>query len=91
MSEEKNKPVKEFKAGLVKASIWSNKAKNQQGEEIEFKTVSFSRSYTDKEGEWHETQSMNRDDLPKLQLVLSKAYEFLALKKEEEKKEEKKE
>ena len=83
MSEEKNKPEKEFRAGLVKAVVWSNKAQSKDGGEIEYKTISVSRSYVDKKDEWQETTSMRTSDLPKLMLVLNKAYEYLALKKEE--------
>jgi hypothetical protein len=73
-SEKPNQPVKKFKAGAISATVWENQAQNQQGE-----SVSFDRTYKDANGEWQHTNSLRMADLPKATLVLSKAYEFLAL------------
>ena len=76
MSEkEKNKPEKKFRAGAVTATIW----KNQTEDNKEYSTVSFERSYKDKNDEWKTTNSLRVNDLPKAAMVISKAYEFLAL------------
>jgi hypothetical protein len=77
--ENKNMPVKKFKAGAISATIWENQAQNQKGEVISFKSVSFDRTYKDANGEWQKSNSLRATDLPKAVLVLSKAYEFLAL------------
>ena len=75
---EKNKPVKKFKAGAISATVWKNK--NQvNGKDIEFQTVTIIRNYKDKKGEWKSTSSMGLNDLPKVELVARKAYEYLAL------------
>ena len=76
---EKRTPDTKFKAGTISASVWTNKSK--QGRD--FKSVSFEKSYTDEKGEWHATNSLNVSDLPKAIVVLSKAYEHLALKGKE--------
>jgi len=75
----KNFPEKKFRAGAIVATIWSNENKNKEGEAITFKTVSFERSYKDKNEQWQTTNSLRINDLPKAQLVLAKAYEYLAL------------
>ena len=72
---ENIKPEKKFRAGAVTATIW----KNQTEDNKYYSTVSFERSYKDKNGEWKTTNSLRVNDLPKAAMVISKAYEFLAL------------
>lgn len=75
----KNFPEQKFRAGPIVATIWSNTGKSKTGEEVAFKTVSFERSYKDKNDEWQTTSSMRTNDLPKAILVLTKAYETMVL------------
>ena len=79
MSEENNLPEKKFRAGAVTATIWKNTSNDG---EAEFNTISFERSYKDKNDEWQTTNSLRINDLPKAKLVLEKAYEFLVLKEQ---------
>jgi len=73
---EKNKPEKKFRAGPVTATIWRNATEDGTKE---YNTVSFDRVYKDKNGEWKNTNSLRVNDLPKAAMVLSKAYEYLAM------------
>jgi len=75
----KKLPEKKFRAGSVSATIWVNQGKDSEGKETTYKTVSFERSYMDKEGNWQTTNSLRTMDLPRAVLVLNKAYEYLAL------------
>ena len=75
----KKRPEKKFRSGPISATIWSNEGHNDKGEAVQYKTVSFDRSYMDKEGNWQKTNSLRTSDLPKAMLVLGKAYEYLAL------------
>ncbi|MFC1691520.1 hypothetical protein ACFL0W_05060 [Nanoarchaeota archaeon] len=75
-----NRPEKEFRAGAVRATIWKNIGHNKAGEATEYNTIGFQRSYQDKEGVWQTTSSLRINDLPKAQLVLKKAYEYIVLK-----------
>ncbi|MBR9692667.1 hypothetical protein GOV07_01915 [Candidatus Woesearchaeota archaeon] len=75
-NESTNQPVKKFRAGAITATVWDNEAKEGEGT---YKTVSFERSYKDKEGAWQRTTSLRMNDLPKASLVLQKAYEYIAL------------
>jgi hypothetical protein len=79
MSEE-NLPEKKFRAGAITATIWKNTSQNGDGE---YSTISFERSYKDKNDNWQTTNSLRVNDLPKAKLVLNKAYEYLVLNKEE--------
>ncbi len=71
-----NRPVKKFRAGAIIATVWNNHAKEGDSE---YKTVSFERSYKDKNDVWQTTSSLRVNDLPRASLVLQKAYEFIAL------------
>ncbi len=74
-----NAPEKKFRAGAVSAAVWLNKGVNQQGMETEYRTISLERNYQDKEGNWQTTSSFRLNDLPRAELALRKAYEYLVL------------
>jgi len=76
-----NLPIKKFRSGNIEAAIWSNK-RDIDGNSVEFKTVSLSRSYKKKdENLWRSDQisSLRRNDIQKVILVLQKAQEELLL------------
>ena len=82
MTNEKNAaPIKKFSSGGVTAAIWENNG-NKDGKPYSFNTISMQRAYKDDKDVWHNTESLRTNDLPKAILVLTKAYEELALKKE---------
>ncbi|MEM3370645.1 MAG: hypothetical protein QXW00_03035 [Candidatus Woesearchaeota archaeon] len=83
MKEQKEKilPEKKIKAGAITATIWKNRSEAGGNE---FRTISLSRNYKDKDGNWQRTQTLRVSDLPKAQLVLAKAYEYLVMESPEE-------
>ena len=76
--EKSNAPVKKFRVGGISATVWENQAKNDQGQAVSYKNVSFERAYKDAKGDWQSTTALRAADLPKAILVLNKAYEYLA-------------
>lgn len=70
--------MKKFQVGAIQLALWENK-----GKERNYFTVSFERRYTDTEGNWHGTNNLKINDLPKAVLVMQKAYEFALLKEPE--------
>lgn len=82
LNMSKNTPEKKFRASPVVATIWTNEAKNKDGETRLYRTVSLERIYKDKEGEWKSTSSFRVHDLPKASLVINKAYEYITIKEE---------
>jgi len=75
-----NKPIKSFKAGAVKASIFENESQ-YKGKQSTIHRVVIDKTYKDPNGQWKSTNSFSGySDLPKAILVLQKSYEFLALK-----------
>ena len=76
------KPEKVFRAGLVSASVWKNEKKDVKGTPREYKTITFERSYKDKEDEWQKTSSLSVNDIPRAVTVLQQAFEYLTLREE---------
>jgi hypothetical protein len=72
-------PEKEFRAGLVRATVWRNTRKNGAGQEFEALSVRVERRYQDKDGNWQSTSSFRPAELPKVALVVQKAFEYAAL------------
>jgi hypothetical protein len=69
------KPVRVVRLRGVSASIFANQAKSE-GRDITYHKVSVQRSYKDGD-EWKQTTSFGRDDLPVVNLVLQRAYEWI--------------
>ncbi len=78
-TENNNTPEKRFSTGAVSATVWRNSGVGKNGP-VEFRTVSFQRSYKDKDDKWQHTSSLRLHDIPKATLVLNKAFEFLVMK-----------
>ncbi len=78
MHEARHKPVAEFKAGTVRATVWMNEIQ-KDGKPLQLASVSVERSFKDGET-WKKTNSFRADDLPKVVAVAWKAYELLVLK-----------
>lgn len=77
--KETNRPEAKFRAGPICATVWKNTGV-RDGKETEYRTVSFERGYKDKDGQWKSTSSLRVNDLPRAEVVLKKAYEYLVLK-----------
>lgn len=78
-----NAPIKKFAVGGVHASIWENEGIDKEGNPRVYNSISLSKNYKDKNGEWKSTGSLRAHDLPKAILALQKAYEFSVLKEPE--------
>jgi len=69
----KNKPVQEFRLGVVKAVIWPNETKHGV-----LYGVTFQRLYKDREkDEWRASDSFGRDDLPLVAKVADQAHTWI--------------
>ena len=85
-----NRPIKKWRASNIEAAIWLNSKKDNNGNEIGYKTVSLSRSYKKKdENIWrNEVINLRRGDLGKIFAVLNKVQEELFLNTDKESEEE---
>lgn len=79
-----NKPEKRINAGSIQIAVWKNQI-IKDGKTAEYKTITFDRRYKDKQtDEWKSTNSLRINDIPKAILALSKIYEYLIIKNENE-------
>lgn len=69
----RNKPVHEIRIGALKVAIWANKVSNNGM----MHNVVPVRLYRDEAGEWHETNSLGRDDLLVAAKVLDMAHSWI--------------
>lgn len=72
-----NKPIKRFSQGLLNVAIWKNIGTNRYGGESVFHTVSISRGYKDKNGEFKSSNSLRPEDLPVVRELIAQAEKFL--------------
>ncbi len=74
------KPIKEFRAGTAVAAIWVSKTA-VNGQSSAQHSIRVQKRYRDdRSGQWKSTTYFRPDELPKLALVVSRAYEFLTLR-----------
>ncbi|WP_300016426.1 hypothetical protein [uncultured Roseobacter sp.] len=70
--QKKKTPVERLRDGNIKASVWEN-----THEKGAHHSVTFSRSYQDKEGQYRDTQSFGQNDLLKLSRLAEKSYDAI--------------
>ncbi len=74
-----NRPVREFRAGGVRAAIWRNEQRGGEAPRVSH-SIRIEKSYRDPRTQnWIQTDCFFASDLPKLRLVVEKAYEFIVL------------
>ena len=78
-----NRPIKEFRAGSVRASIWHDEASRGANETFSVFSVRVERRYKDAAGNWQATSSFKRADLADLELVVFKAREYISVNERE--------
>ena len=83
MAEQLNQPVKKFRAGQISASVWRNE-RQEDGRTLVNHSVSIQKRYRDVDGAWKDSATFFANDLPRLELVVRKAYEYLTLAAVEE-------
>jgi hypothetical protein len=82
-----DKPIKEFRAGGVRAAIWEDAAAGKNEEPFSVHSVRVEKRYKDASGNWQSTNRFKRSDLADLELVVFKAREFISLNEREPEKE----
>ena len=68
----KKKPVQEVRLGRIRAAIWENDTQNGVRH-----NVTFSRLYLDDDGNWQDSASFGRDDLPLLCKVADRTHTWI--------------
>ena len=86
--QQGNQPVKEYRAGGIRAAIWKNEVQQDNRTVVRFSTKIEKRFRNKQTDEWQSTDQYFPEDLPKLQLVAAKAFEYVSLKTSEDNTEE---
>ena len=81
-----DKPIKEFRAGSVRAAIWQDELTGKGEELFSVFSVRVEKRYKDSAGGWQSTTCFRRSDLADLELVVFKAREFISLNEREREK-----
>ena len=77
-------PIKEFRAGGIRAAIWRNEVQQDEKTVVRFSTKIEKRYRKKQTDEWQSTDQYFPEDLPKLALVATKAFEYVSLKESED-------
>lgn len=83
MTQQGNQPIKTFRIKSISASIWRNDVE-KDGVTVVRHSVRIQKRFRQDDGEWKNTDYFFPEDLPKLQLVTAKAFEFVSLKESED-------
>jgi len=74
-------PINEFRARGLSVTIWENDGQTRDGQPVKLRSITLKKSYKDQEtGEWKDSNTYFPDDLPRLRLLLGKAYESILLR-----------
>ena len=77
-----NLPIKKWRSGSFDGAVWLNKKKKENGEEFEYKSVTLTRNWQDKEqGIWrNEKINLRRQDLPRVMVLIQRMIDELYIK-----------
>lgn len=83
MTQQGNQPIKTFRIKGISASIWRNDVE-KDGVTVVRHSVRIQKRFRQDNGEWKNTDYFFPDDLPRVQLVTAKAFEFVSLKESDD-------
>ncbi len=79
MTQQNQRPIKVFRAGGVRASVWANESQID-GRSVIQHSVRIEKRFFDREiNDWRSTECYFVNDLPRLRLVADQAFAFIAL------------
>lgn len=76
---EPNRPVKEFRMGSVRISLWENRVE-QDGMAVARHSATLNKRYRDKEGQWRDTTTLFADDLLRVAMLAQQAAVWMDVK-----------
>ncbi len=79
------KPDHVFRARRgISAAVWRRERTTQDGQTMQDFSISIDKRFQDKAGDWKSSKSFFADDLPHVELVVRKAFEYVTLKREQD-------
>ena len=76
-------PIKVIRVGGISASVWKDDVE-KDGATVVRHSVRIQKRFRQDDGEWKNTDYFFPEELPRLQLVTAKAFEYISLKESEE-------
>ena len=78
MSQQSNQPVKKFRINNISAAIFQNEIEKDEQKYTRY-SVQIQKQFRRDDGSWQLTNTYFPEDLPKLQLLAAKSFEFVSL------------
>ncbi len=79
-----NAPIKKFRDGNLEVAVWSFRGTDPKtNAEIKTERLTIQKSYTDKGGEWKNTNYLDVPSALRVALLLTKAYDWCLLMRAE--------
>ena len=72
-------PLKKFRAGQISCALWENEAK-VNGRTVRMLQATVERRYMDKNNQWHNSNSFQRNDIPLVKYCLDMAFKAIVEK-----------
>ena len=76
---QKNRPIVEFTAGRVRASVWRDEVVRGTDKPFGVFSVRVEKRYKDAQGKWQSTSSFNRHELADLELVVLTTRQYISM------------
>jgi len=78
MTQQNNKPIKSLRAGKIEASIWRNEI-DKDGRTIPQYSIRIKKRFRKDDGSYNDTNYYFPEELPKLAVLVQKAFEYVVL------------
>ena len=80
MTQQNDHPIKEFRAsGAITAAVWRNEENQKDGNIRVRYSVKIQKRFCDKNNNWKDSDYFFPEDLPKVELLARKAFEYITL------------
>ena len=79
MSGKNSKPAKTFRSGKISVSIWKDEV-NKDGHTVVRHSIRLQKQFQNDNDDWIDTDYYFPDELPRVEALMRKAYEFLVIK-----------
>ena len=80
-NSENERPIKEFRIGGIKVAIWSKEVE-QGGQTSVRHSIRIQKRFKPEGADWRDTDYYFPEELPKVRLLIDRAYEFVSNLKE---------
>ena len=75
MADRGNRPERQFRSGRVSGAVWINEVA-ANGENTSRFSISISKGYRNREGQWRRSRTFFPEDIPHIQNVAAQILEF---------------